>query len=183
LKTGKDFNVILITIDTLRADRLGCYGYAQDVTPTLDRWAGQGVRFARCIAQTPLTLPSHTTIMTGTLPIYHGVRDNGGFVVPDELQTLAECFQSAGYKTAAFVSAYVVDSKWGLNQGFDYYFDSFDLGRFEKISLGEVQRRAEDTIGETLSWLEKISRTNSLSGFTFMILIHPMTRRNHIKVN
>ncbi len=155
LKAGKDFNVILITIDTLRADRLGCYGYAQDVTPALNRWAGQGVRFARCIAQTPLTLPSHTTIMTGTLPIYHGVRDNGGFVVPDELQTLAECFQSAGYKTAAFVSAYVVDSKWGLNQGFDYYFDSFDLGRFEKISLGEVQRRAEDTIGETLSWLEK----------------------------
>ncbi|MDD8020736.1 MAG: sulfatase-like hydrolase/transferase [Acidobacteriota bacterium] len=155
LRAGKDYNVILITIDTLRADRLGCYGYTPDITPTINIWAKAGIRFARCIAQTPLTLPSHTTIMTGTIPIFHGVRDNGGFVVPDKLQTLAESFKSAGFKTAAFVSAYVLDARWGLSQGFDYYFDNFDLGRFEKISLGEVQRRAEDTINETLSWLDK----------------------------
>ncbi len=155
LRAGQDYNVILVTIDTLRADRVGCYGYTPDVTPAIDRWAAEGVRFEECISQTPLTLPSHTTIMTGTLPIYHGVRDNGGFVVPDKLETLAESYKSAGFKTAAFVSAYVLDSKWGLNQGFDYYFDSFDLGRFEKISLGEVQRRAEDTINEALNWLGK----------------------------
>ncbi|HAV41519.1 MAG TPA: hypothetical protein DCW97_03805, partial [Acidobacteria bacterium] len=97
LRAGQDYNVILVTIDTLRADRVGCYGYAPDVTPTIDRWAAQGVRFAECISQTPLTLPSHTTIMTGTLPIYHGVRDNGGFVVPDKLETLAESYKSAGF--------------------------------------------------------------------------------------
>lgn len=155
LRGKQPYNVILITVDTLRADRVGCYGFIPDVTPTMDLMAAKGIRFEKCIAQTPLTLPSHTTILTGTLPVYHGVRDNGGFVVSPQLETIAECFKSAGYQTAAFVSAYVLDSKWGLNQGFDYYFDRFDLGRFEKISLGEVQRRAEETINEVLSWLEK----------------------------
>lgn len=155
LRGQKNFNVILITVDTLRADRLGCYGFVPDVTPAMNKMAAAGVRFENCIAQTPLTLPSHATILTGTLPIHHGVRDNGGFVVPPQLETMAEAFKSAGYQTAAFVSAYVLDSKWGLNQGFDYYFDRFDLGRFEKISLGEVQRRAEETIDEALAWLEK----------------------------
>ncbi|MBC7348926.1 MAG: sulfatase-like hydrolase/transferase [Candidatus Aminicenantes bacterium] len=168
----KNFNIILITVDTLRADRLGCYGFTPNVTPTMDRMAASGVRFENCIAQTPLTLPSHTTILTGTLPIYHGVRDNGGFVVPPQLQTLAEAFKTAGYKTAAFVSAYVLDSKWGLNQGFDYYFDRFDLGRFEKISLGEVQRRAEETIDEALNWLEK---NKSQKFFAWIHLYDPHT--------
>jgi arylsulfatase A-like enzyme/Flp pilus assembly protein TadD len=157
LRGQQPFNVILITVDTLRADRLGCYGFSPDITPTMDMLAARGIRFENCIAQTPLTLPSHATILTGTLPIHHGVRDNGGFVVPPQLETIAETFKSAGYKTAGFVSAYVLDSKWGLNQGFDYYFDQFDLGRFEKISLGEVQRRAEETINEALSWLDKNS--------------------------
>jgi len=155
LRGHNSYNVILITIDTLRADHLGCYGFSPDVTTTMDMWAARGIRFEDCISQTPLTLPSHTTILTGTLPVYHGVRDNGGFVVPQQLETISECFKSAGYRTAAFVSAYVLDSKWGLNQGFDYYFDRFDLSRFEKISLGEVQRRAEETINEVINWLEK----------------------------
>ena len=155
LRAGKSFNVILITVDTLRADRLGCYGFSPDITPAMDLFASKGVLFERCISQTPLTLPSHTTILTGTLPIHHGVRDNGGFVVPSSLVTMAEAFKGKGYETAAFVSAYVLDSKWGLNQGFDYYFDRFDLGRYEKISLGEVQRRADETIDEALAWLEK----------------------------
>ncbi|MDI6845726.1 MAG: sulfatase-like hydrolase/transferase [Candidatus Saccharicenans sp.] len=172
LRGHNDFNVILITVDTLRADRVGCYGFIPDVTPTMNKMAASGVRFEKCIAQTPLTLPSHTTILTGTLPVHHGVRDNGGFVVPPQLQTMAECFKSAGYTTAAFVSAYVLDSKWGLNQGFDYYFDRFDLGRFEKISLGEVQRRAEETINETLNWLEK-NRTQKF--FVWVHLYDPHT--------
>ncbi len=172
LQGHNDFNVILITVDTLRADRLGCYGFIPDVTPTMNKMAASGVSFEKCIAQTPLTLPSHTTILTGTLPVHHGVRDNGGFVVPSELQTMAECFKSAGYTTAAFVSAYVLDSKWGLNQGFDYYFDRFDLGRFEKISLGEVQRRAEETINEALNWFEK-NRTQKF--FVWIHLYDPHT--------
>ncbi|HPW17697.1 MAG TPA: sulfatase-like hydrolase/transferase [Candidatus Aminicenantes bacterium] len=153
LRGGRDFNVILITVDTLRADRIGCYGHPFVRTPAMDALAAGGVRFENCISPTPLTLPSHTTIMTGTLPPFHGVRDNGGFVVPDGLQTLAESFKARGYDTAAFVAAYVLDSKWGLGQGFDTYFDKFDLGRFERISLGEVQRPANEVMDEALAWL------------------------------
>ena len=155
LRDGKDYNVILVTVDTLRADRLGCYGNPRAQTPTIDAFAAAGIRFERCIAQTPLTLPSHTTILTGTLPVHHGVRDNGGFVVPSELVTMAEIFKAKGYDTAAFVAAYVLDSRWGLNQGFDRYFDKFDLSRFERISLGEVQRPANEVIDEALSWLDE----------------------------
>jgi arylsulfatase A-like enzyme/tetratricopeptide (TPR) repeat protein len=155
LRGGKDYSVILITVDTLRADKVGCYGNAQSRTPTMDLFAARGVLFENCVAQTPLTLPSHTTIMTGTLPVFHGIRDNGGFVVPSELVTLAETFKDRGYETAAFVAAYVLDSKWGLNQGFDTYFDNFDLSRFEKISLGEVQRPGNEVMDEALAWLER----------------------------
>ena len=155
LRGGKDYSVILITVDTLRADKVGCYGNPLVRTPAMDAWAAAGVRFEDCISQTPLTLPSHTTIMTGTLPIFHGVRDNGGFVVPSELMTMAETFKSAGFRTAAFVAAYVLDSKWGLNQGFDTYFDRFDLSRFERVSLGEVQRPANEVIDEALGWIDR----------------------------
>ncbi len=155
LKGGKGFNFILITVDTLRADRIGCYGFQWIDTPFIDLFASRGIKFTRCIAQTPLTLPSHTSLLTGTLPLFHGVRDNGGFIVPPELKTLAELFKENGYETAAFVGAYVLDSKWGLNQGFDYYFDQFDLSRFEKVSLATVQRPGNEVMDEALTWLEK----------------------------
>jgi arylsulfatase A-like enzyme/Flp pilus assembly protein TadD len=155
LRGGRDYNVILVTVDTLRADKIGCYGNSLVETPAMDAVAAAGVRFENCISQTPLTLPSHTTIMTGTLPPFHGVRDNGGFVVPDGLVTMAESFKAAGYETAAFVAAYVLDSKWGLDQGFDTYYDKFDLSRFERISLGEVQRPGNEVMDEALGWLEK----------------------------
>ena len=154
LRGGRDFNFILITVDTLRADRIGCYGFPRIETPAIDSFARQGVKFDHCIAQTPLTLPSHTSILTGTLPLFHGVRDNGGFIVPPELKTTAEVFKEQGYATAAFVGAYVLDSKWGLDQGFDYYFDRFDLSKFEKISLGTVQRPADEVMDEALKWLD-----------------------------
>ena len=155
LRGGKDFNVILITVDTLRADKVGCYGNHQVKTPAMDLFAARGVRFENCISQVPLTLPSHTTLMTGTLPVFHGIHDNGGFVVPSELVTMAETFKGKGYDTAGFVAAYVLDSKWGLNQGFDTYFDNFDLSRFEKISLGEVQRPGNEVMDEALGWIDK----------------------------
>ena len=126
LKEGRDFNYILITVDTLRADRIHCYGFPTIETPFMDLFASKGIKFDKCIAQTPLTLPSHASILTGTHPLFHGVRDNGGFLVPQELVTMAEFFKDEGHQTAAFVAAYVLDSKWGLNQGFDYYFDNFD---------------------------------------------------------
>jgi arylsulfatase A-like enzyme/predicted Zn-dependent protease len=163
LRGGQDFNVILITLDTTRADRLGCYGFSRIETPTIDGWAARGVRFANCIAPTPLTLPSHSSILTGTLPLFHGVRDNGGFILPEEITTLAEIFQAQGYATGAFVAAYVLDSKWGLGQGFDTYFDRFDLGKFDKISLGTVQRPANEVMDEALKWLEKNRGTKFFS--------------------
>ena len=172
LKEGKDFNYILITVDTLRADRIHCYGFPTIETPFMDLFASKGIKFEKCIAQTPLTLPSHASILTGTQPLFHGVRDNGGFLVPPELVTLAELFKDKGYQTAAFVAAYVLDSKWGLNQGFDYYFDNFDLSRFQKISLGSVQRPANEVMDEALSWLEEKKEEKF---FTWIHLYDPHT--------
>ncbi len=172
LRGGRDLNVILVTLDTTRADRLGCYGFRNVETPTIDLFASRGVRFERCYSQTPLTLPSHTTLMTGTLPLFHGVRDNGGFVVPSQLKTMAELFKEKGYATGAFIAAYVLDSKWGLDQGFDTYFDKFDLGKFKRISLGTVQRPANEVMAEALPWLE---RNKSGKFFAWIHLYDPHT--------
>ncbi len=172
LRKGRDFNVILITMDTTRADRLGCYGFRNVETPTIDGFASRGIRFERCISTTPLTLPAHTSIMTGTVPPFHGVRDNGGFIVPPGIETLAKVFKARGYATGAFVAAYVLDSKWGLNQGFDTYYDKFDLSRFETISLGEIQRPANEVIDQVLPWLEK---NKGGKFFTWVHLYDPHT--------
>ncbi len=172
LKRKKDFNYILITVDTLRADRIGCYGFAGIETPYMDLFASRGVKFEKCVAPTPLTLPSHTSLLTGTQPSFHGVRDNGGFLVPQDIITLPELFKQEDYKTAAFVAAYVLDSKWGLNQGFDYYFDRFDLSRYKTISLGNVQRRGDEVIDEALIWLEDNKLDNF---FTWIHLYDPHT--------
>lgn len=153
-RKARDFNVVLVTVDTLRADRIGCYGFDGVETPTMDMFARRGVKFDNCTAVTPLTLPSHTSILTGTYPTFHGVRDNGGFLVPDPMLTLAELFQQQDYATSAFVASYVLDSKWGINQGFDHYFDNFDLSKYKTISLGNVQRPANEVMDQALPWLE-----------------------------
>ncbi len=147
-------NVVLITIDTIRADHLGCYGYAGVKTPVLDALAGEGVQFDYAFSPVPLTLPAHCSILTGTYPIYHGVRDNSGFFLAPDHLTLAEVLRGSGYGTAAFVGAFVVDSKFGLGQGFDYYFDDFDLSKFENISPGYIQRTGDEVVKETIRWLE-----------------------------
>ncbi|HSR67717.1 MAG TPA: sulfatase-like hydrolase/transferase [Acidobacteriota bacterium] len=146
-------DVILITIDTLRADRLGCYGYQEARTPHIDKLAKEGVRFERAFSPVPLTLPAHTSLLTGTYPPYHGVRDNAGFKVPDGMLTLAEVLSQRGYSTAAVVGSYVLDSKFGLDQGFDHYYDEFDLSQLQRISPGYVQRSADEVVDEALRWL------------------------------
>ncbi|MDA2937630.1 sulfatase-like hydrolase/transferase [Acidobacteria bacterium AH-259-A15] len=146
-------NLLLVTIDTLRADRLGCYGYARAGTPVLDQLAREGIRFERAFSPVPLTLPSHASILTGTYPSYHGVRDNSGYVLPPEQSTLAETLKQAGYATAAFVGAFVLDSKFGLDQGFDYYYDDFDLSQHENVSPGYVQRTGDQVVTQAISWL------------------------------
>lgn len=146
-------SVILITIDTLRADHVGAYGDRAD-TPNLDRLAREGVVFGRCIAQTPLTLPSHTTILSGTYPLHHRVRGNGGMVVPPDLELVSEVLRKSGFATSAFVSAYVLDSKWGLDQGFDLYEDDLDVPGSRTPNL-HISRRAGEVIASAEDWLEE----------------------------
>jgi len=172
LKGKYTINTILITVDTLRVDRIGCYGFTGIETPCMDLFASRGITFEKCMAPTPLTLPSHTSLLTGTYPTFHGVRDNGGFLVPQEIITLAELFKQEGYQTAGFVAAYVLDSKWGINQGFDYYFDRFDLSRYKTISLGNVQRPGNEVMDEVLSWLEGHKKDKF---FTWIHLYDPHT--------
>jgi arylsulfatase A-like enzyme/Tfp pilus assembly protein PilF len=142
---------VLVTIDTLRADYVGAYGNRAD-TPNLDRLAADGVVFERCVAQTPLTLPSHTTILSGTYPLHHGVRNNGGAVVSEDLELVSEVLQRKGYATGAFVAAYVLDSKWGLDQGFDLYQDDLDWMRGETLLL-QNSRRADEVVALAEEWL------------------------------
>jgi arylsulfatase A-like enzyme len=112
-------NIVLITIDTLRADRIG-----RGFTPAIDALATAGARFDNARSTVPLTLPSHVTIMTGLLPVAHGVRDNGVVFAPQPSSpTLARRLQDAGYRTGAFVGAYVLDRRFGLADGFDSYDD------------------------------------------------------------
>jgi len=150
----RDLNVILITIDTLRADYVSAYGGNQANTPVLDALASEGVRFDHCITQTPLTLPSHTSILSATYPLFHHVRDNGAFRVPQALTLISEVLQARGMDTAAFIGAFVLHSKWGLNQGFSTYSDRFDMGRYGKIML-QNEKRADEVLGDARRWLER----------------------------
>ena len=149
-----DFNLLLITIDTLRADHLPAYGYTGVQTPNIDLLARDSLVFQDVVAHTPMTLPSHASILTGLLPIAHGVRDNAGFLLSPETKTLAEILKSKGYNTAAFVSAFVLDSQFGLNQGFDLYSDGFTLAQ-PRVNNTDTQRRAEETQTEVDAWLQK----------------------------
>lgn len=145
------YNVLLITLDTTRADHLPVYGYRNVKTPGLDRLAATSFIFEDAIAHVPLTLPSHASILTGQLPIGHGVRDNEGFLVDPKVETLASILKKNGYATAAFVSAFVLDARWGLDQGFDFYFDQFN--QYREVNRDDIQRRAEQTALEVETWL------------------------------
>ncbi len=155
-----ELNVLLVTLDTTRADRVGVYARAlgrdAPATPRLDALAARGTRFDRAISVTPLTLPAHATIMTGLLPGAHGVRDNGGFRLDEARRTLAEAFAASGRRTGGFVSAYVLDHKWGIAQGFERFLDDFDLSNAKDLSLGEIQRPGDETVAAAIQWLDEI---------------------------
>ena len=150
-------NVLMITLDTTRADRLGCYGYARARTPRLDRLAADGVLFEHCITPTAYTLPSHSTIMTGLYPPQHGVRLNGDAALGAANETLAETLSANGYRTAAFAGAFVLDRRWGLAQGFAHYDDEFVIGKDQRLDLAGVQRPANKVVDAALEWLGKES--------------------------
>jgi arylsulfatase A-like enzyme len=144
-------HVLLITLDTTRADRLGCYGHKDAVTPHLDSLAKRGVRFLRAYTHIPLTFPSHCSVMTGTLPVYHQARNNGSYYLDAGIPTLAETFRSAGYKTAGFVASFILDSRFGLDRGFARYDD--DLKEGEVLKNYRSERNAREVVDAFLPWL------------------------------
>jgi choline-sulfatase len=150
-----DLNLLLVTLDTTRADRIHAYGFDGVETPNLDRLAREGVLFEQAVSPAPLTLPAHSSIFTGTFPPAHGVRDNGGFFLDDRQITLAERLQSHGFTTGGFVGAYVLDHKWGIAQGFQTYFDDFDLSKYQSLSLGSVDRPGNEVADKALAWLDR----------------------------
>ncbi|HWZ82003.1 MAG TPA: sulfatase-like hydrolase/transferase [Terriglobales bacterium] len=154
-KSQPGTNVILITIDTLRADHVGCYGAQSVKTPTLDGLALDGVVFEHAISQVPLTWPSHAVILTGTYPFQNGVQDFTGQPLAPQFRSVAQAFQRAGYATGAVVSAFVLDRSWGLGRGFDFYDDAFSAETFQKKDIGLVDRRAEESVTHALEWLKK----------------------------
>ena len=143
-------NLLLITIDTLRTDRLSCYSSEHLITPNIDFLAAKSTLFARAFAHTSTTLPSHTNILLGTTPVHHGVHDNLNFRVRDEYLTLAEHLKKEGYSTGAFVGAFPLDSIYGLDQGFDTYDDDFGVNADGKR---ETERPAEAVIENALQYL------------------------------
>lgn len=150
-----ELNILFITLDTTRADHLGCYGYSKAETPNIDNLAKNGILFKNAVCQVPLTLPSHCSIFTGTYPFYHGVRDNGGFYLASDKTTLAEVLNQNGLATSAFIGAYVLDSRWGLEQGIEYYNDNFDFTKYKTISLDSVQRKGGEVVKAFFDWFEK----------------------------
>lgn len=146
-------NVVLFTLDTTRADRIGAYGYSKAHTPNLDRLALSGVKFTNVYCQVPLTLPSHCSILTGTYPIHHHVHSNGFSYLDEARITLAEILKSQGFHTAAFVSSFTVDSRFGTDQGFDVYDDR--ASSEDEIFKGfRSQRRAAEVYESFSEWID-----------------------------
>ncbi|HKQ97037.1 MAG TPA: sulfatase [Candidatus Polarisedimenticolia bacterium] len=179
-------NVLLVTLDTTRADRLGCYGNERIATPNLDRLAAEGVVYDRAFTPIPSTLPSHCSILTGMYPARHGVHDNGVYHLDEALATLPERMHAAGYRTAAFISAFVLDRQFGLDQGFDLYDDRVSdplvqadprgLARDTAIPEGQrrwvvqqalpYQRRADAVTAPAITWIGR------QAGRPFFLWVH-----------
>jgi choline-sulfatase len=147
-------NLVVVTVDTLRADRLGCYGYAKGETPNIDRLAGSGVVFENAVTHAPLTAPSHASMFTGMYPTVHKVRDTGGFVLPEPSNTLAEALQQQGWETAAFVGASVLKKGFGFGQGFGVYDDRMPK-QANQAASEFPERRAGEVVDRAIEWLDK----------------------------
>ncbi|MBI3402343.1 MAG: sulfatase-like hydrolase/transferase [Acidobacteria bacterium] len=144
-------NVLLVTIDTLRRDRVGAFGDRRGLTPTLDRIAASGIRYTRAYSHVPMTLPAHTSILTGLTPRRHGVRNNTTFRLDQRVPTLATMLKGIGYRTGAFVGAFVLDARFGLNRGFDEYDDRF--GHSDRATFHFAERRASDVLSAAGNWI------------------------------
>jgi arylsulfatase A-like enzyme len=160
----ENLNVVLITLDTTRPDHLGYNGYGNALTTHIDRLAEQGATFAQAIAPIPITLPSHCSMLTGLEVFSHGLRDNGTFYVRDNITTLAEILKNKGYVTAAVIASFVLDKRFNLNQGFDFYEDKLDnqlntknnkVATWEGHAYRRFDRPASEVSRIAIDWLEK----------------------------
>lgn len=155
VRRDSESSVLLISIDTLRADALGAYGHPTVTSPWIDRLAREGVRFETAHAHNVVTFPSHANLLSGLYPLRHGVRDNSGFRFPSGQETLASRLKARGYATAAFVSAFPLDSRFGLDQGFDVYDDRLEGAESQLSRAFEVpERKGRDTVAAALAWLD-----------------------------
>jgi len=161
-------NVLIITLDTTRADHLGCYGYDKIKTPHIDSVAREGVLFEEAFSVQPVTLPSHCSIFTGVYPFHHGVRENGSYKLGEKYLTLAEILEEKGYFTAAFVSSYTLDKQFGLNQGFSLYNDH--LSKPGQNGGIPVERQAADVSLHASKWLD--TNKKELEKRPFFLWIH-----------
>lgn len=141
-------SIILVTIDTCRADRIGCYGNGRACTPCIDRLAAEGIQFSECFVQVPTTLSSHATLLTSLYPRTHGIPRNG-FTLDGEVRTIAQIFSDNGFHTAAFLGAFPLAAPFGLNRGFDLYDDDLDM----RTKGGELERRGDQVADGVCSWL------------------------------
>lgn len=157
--------VVIISIDTLRSDRLPAYGYGKVETPAIDALARDSILYEHAYSHTPLTLPSHTSLLTGLLPNQHGIRDNVGYrVYPQKVPFLPLALKAAGYKAGAAVSAYVLRSETGLGEGFDWYEAGIEVKTGE--SLGASQRSGRETLRLATEWMD------SVAAEPFFLLLH-----------
>ncbi|MGD2086695.1 MAG: sulfatase-like hydrolase/transferase [Candidatus Aminicenantes bacterium] len=150
----RDLNLMVITLDTTRADRIGAYGYQPAETPNIDGLAANGILFENCYATVPITLPSHSSLFTGRYPLGHQVRDNGTFLLEKDEITLAEKMKEQGFQTFAVIAAYVLLARFGLNQGFDLYDDSLEVDVILKNYRSEI--KADQVYAKFSRWFKKI---------------------------
>jgi arylsulfatase A-like enzyme/Flp pilus assembly protein TadD len=151
----RDLNLMVITLDTMRADRIGAYGYHPAETPHIDRLASAGILFENCYTPVPVTLPSHCSIFTGKYPLGHQVRDNGTFLLGKDESTLAEKMKEQGFQTYALVASYVLLARFGLNQGFDFYDDSLEVDVILKNYTSEI--KADQVYAKFSQWFKKMN--------------------------
>lgn len=152
---GNGYNLLLITLDTTRADRLGCYGYSNAITPSLDRLAARGTLLEHAYCTVPLTLPSHATILTGLLPPEHGLRVNNVLSLPEGTATIATILSTNGYDTSAFVATPILSSQFGLDRGFRRYDDSIPSAAARGREAGMLYRSGDNVVDAALDWLRQ----------------------------
>jgi len=151
-RSGAIRNVVLVSIDTCRADHLSCYGFEKETTPNIDRIAGEGVLFENAVSPVPITLPAHSSMLTGKIPPVHGVHDNSHYELTGENTTLAEILRDEGFTTGGFVSAFVLDRRFGIAQGFDTYQDAFVKTIHSEFG---TERRGDETTKFALKWIDE----------------------------